>query len=130
MIKMLYAWKDNPDRTPEECEAHYRAVHMELARTAFRGVDGFRALRYNRIRRHMVNNYNTPEAVPEEPDIDAFVELYFDDAQSLQAAFGSPELAAMFDDHVNFMAVDVPKNVRIYELDETTILEVSDAGVS
>jgi uncharacterized protein (TIGR02118 family) len=123
VIKMMYAWRDNPALTPEQCEAHYRAVHMGLARTAFNGVPGFRALRYSRVRRHLVNNYNQPVAVESEPDMDAFVELYFDDEETLQQAFGRPELAAMFADHENFMAVDVPANVHVYQLDETTILE-------
>ena len=123
MIKMLYAWRDNPALTAEQCESHYRTVHMDLARRAFTGVTGFRALRYNRVRRHSVNDYNQPTAEEAQPDIDAFVELYFDDEATLRAAFARPELAAMFDDHENFMAVDVPANVRIYELDETTVLE-------
>jgi uncharacterized protein (TIGR02118 family) len=125
VIKMLYAWRDHPDRTAEECEHHYRTVHMELARRAYTGVPGFRALRYSRVRRHFVNDHNRPEPIEAPPDMDAFVELWFDDRASLEAAFGTPELAAMFDDHVNFMAVDIPANVRIYELDETTILEAS-----
>jgi hypothetical protein len=120
---MMYAWRDNPALTADQCEAHYRTVHMDLARRAFAGVAGFRALRYSRVRRHLVNNYNEPVAQEARPDMDAFVELYFDDAVTLQAAFARPELAVMFDDHENFMAVDVPANVRVYELDETTILE-------
>ena len=130
MIKMLYAWRDHPDRTPEECEAHYRTVHMELARRAFTGVPGFRSLRYNRVRHHHVNHFNrpTPEDAPAE--MDAFVELYFDDEASLQAAFARPELAAMFDDHGNFMAVDVPANVHVYQLDETIVLEAPADGLS
>jgi hypothetical protein len=123
VIKMLYAWRDHPDRTAEECEAHHRTVHMELARRAFTGVPGFRSLRYNRVRRHHVNDFNQPAPVDAPAEMDAFVELCFDDEASLQAAFGRPELAAMFDDHVNFMAVDVPANVHVYQLDETTILE-------
>jgi uncharacterized protein (TIGR02118 family) len=123
MIKMVYTWKDNPALTPAQCEEHYREVHMELARQAYRGAPGFRALRYNRVRRHLVNDFNS--AVPrEEPsDIDAFVELYFDDRASLERAFERPELSKMFDDHENFMAVNTAANVHIYEVDETTILE-------
>ena len=56
-------------------------------------------------------------------DIDAFVELYFDDRASLERAFERPELSKMFDDHENFMAVNTAANVHIYEVDETTILE-------
>jgi hypothetical protein len=83
MIKVVFGWKDHPERTPEECDAHYRAVHMELARRAFDGVDGFRALVYNRVRRHFVNDFNRPEPIQREPDMDAFVELYFDSREQL-----------------------------------------------
>jgi hypothetical protein len=69
LIKMMYAWRDNPALTPEQCERHYRTVHMDLARRAFAGVNGFRALRYSRVRRHLVNYYNQPvaEAAPVRP---------------------------------------------------------------
>jgi len=119
MIKMIYTWRDRPDKSAQECEAHYRAVHMDLARKAFTGVDGFQGLVYNRVRGHLVNDFNQPEAHPEKPDVDAILELYFRDSQSLQAAFGTPELTAMFNDHVNFMDTDSPANIRIYEVDET-----------
>ena len=36
VIKIVFSWQDHPDRTAEECEAHYRAVHMELAKRSFR----------------------------------------------------------------------------------------------
>jgi len=127
VIKMLYAWRDNPALTPEQCEQHYRTVHMDLARTAFTGVEGFRSLRYNRVRRCSVNNFNQRIAEEITPDIDAFVELYFESADALARAFERPELQRLFDDHENFMAVDVPANVRIYDLDETVILEAESS---
>ena len=40
MVKVMFSWKDRSDRTAEACEAHYRAVHLPLAREAFDGVDG------------------------------------------------------------------------------------------
>lgn len=123
MIKMLFAWRDNPALSPEQCERHYRTVHIDLARTAFTGVAGFRSLRYNRVRRASVNNFNQRIAEEVTPDIDAFVELYFENADALARAFERPEVQRLFDDHENFMAVDVPANVHIYELDETVILE-------
>jgi uncharacterized protein (TIGR02118 family) len=119
VVKIVFGWKDHPERTAEECEAHYRSVHMELARSAFEGVDGFGALVYNRVRRHAVNDHNSPEALEREPDMDAFVELFFDSREQLEAAFGRPIMSTLFDDHPNFMEVDVPANVRIYDVEET-----------
>jgi uncharacterized protein (TIGR02118 family) len=119
MVKMIFGWRDRPGMTAQDCEAHYRAVHMNLARAALDGVDGFQGLVYNRVRSHQVNDFNQPQAHPEKPDLDAILELYFRDQDSLQAAFGTPALTAMFDDHVNFMDTESPANIRIYTVDET-----------
>jgi uncharacterized protein (TIGR02118 family) len=122
MVKVMFSWKDRPDRTPEECEAHYRKVHMQLAREAFTGVDGFRRLVYNRVRGHRVNDHNNPVSHPAPADFDAFVELWFESPELMAAAMGRPPLDAMFADHVNFMETDAPANIRIYEVDEDVIL--------
>jgi uncharacterized protein (TIGR02118 family) len=118
LIKLVFSWKDHPDRTAEECDAHYRAVHMVMARKAFDGVEGFRALVYNRVNRHFVNDHNRPEPRERESDMDSYVELYFDSREQLERAFGRPELDAMFADHPNFMEVDVPANIRVYDVEE------------
>jgi uncharacterized protein (TIGR02118 family) len=118
MLKMIYGWRDRPGLTAEQCESHYRNVHMNLARKAYDGVDGFQGLVYNRVRAHLVNDFNQAQPHPEKPDMDCILELYFRDRESLQAALGTPELAAMFADHENFMDTDSPANVRIYEVEE------------
>ncbi len=86
-------------------------------------MPGFRSLTFNRVIRQQVNDYNAREARDVTPDMDAFVELCFDDAATLQAAFARPPLQALFDDHENFMETDVEANIRIYHVDETVILE-------
>jgi uncharacterized protein (TIGR02118 family) len=121
VIKVLYAWRDDPDLGAEACEAHYRANHVRLARAAFDGTPGFVALLYNRVRSAKVNDHNAREGRPVTSDIDAFVELYFTDQASMDAAFAKPELTAMFEDHPNFMETDVEANVRIYEVDELVV---------
>jgi uncharacterized protein (TIGR02118 family) len=121
MIKVVFSWKDHPDRTAEECEAHYRAVHIPLAHAAFDGVEGFRMLRFNRVRRATVNDYNQREPREVEPDIDAWVELYFESAELMAKAFERPHLAALFDDHPNFMECETPANIHVYHVDETVI---------
>lgn len=122
MIKIVFAWRDRRDRSPEECERHYRAVHMPLARKAFDGVPGFVALRYNRVRRFEVNDYNTRPPRAAEPDFHAWVELYFENEDLLAEAFSRPELGALFDDHVNFMETDTPANIHVFHVDEEVIL--------
>jgi hypothetical protein len=37
----------------------------------------------------------------------------------MREAFARPQMAAMFDDHPNFMATDTAANVRIYEVEES-----------
>jgi uncharacterized protein (TIGR02118 family) len=121
MIKVVFTWKDHPERSAEECEAHYRAVHMPLAHEAFDGVEGFRMLRFNRVRHATVNDFNQRAPREVEPDVDAWVELYFDSAELMAKAFERPHLAALFDDHPNFMQCDTPANIRVYHVDETVI---------
>ena len=124
MLKLVYSWKDHPDRSAEECEAHYRAVHMSLARSLYAGVQGFRGLVYNRVRDSFVNDRNRPARVEADRDVDAWVELYFDDRESFEAAARDKDMSVLFDDHVNFMAVDTPGNIRVYEVDETVFFGV------
>lgn len=119
MIKMRFGWRDRPGMSAEECEDHYRTVHMGLARAGFEGVDGFLAVAFERVRSAAVNDFNRPERREVEPDFDAFCEVYFRDAESMQAAFRRPQMAAMFADHVNFMDTESESNVRIYEVEET-----------
>jgi hypothetical protein len=51
VVKVVFGWKDNPALTAQECEAHYRAHHMPMAREAFTGADGFRLLGHPVLRR-------------------------------------------------------------------------------
>jgi uncharacterized protein (TIGR02118 family) len=121
MIKVVFSWRDHPDLGAEECERHYRAVHMPLARAAFDGVPGFVRLAYNRVRSSTVNDFNQREPRAVVPDVDAWVELYFESAGQLEAAFARPALQALFDDHPNFMLCDEAANIRVYRVDEEVI---------
>lgn len=119
MVKIMFGWRDRQDLTAQQCEEHYRNVHMKLATACYDGVDGFQAIVYDRVRSAAVNDFNRPERIEIEPDFDAFCELYFRDPESMQLAFQKPEMQAMFEDHENFMDTDSRSNVRIYAVDET-----------
>jgi len=125
MIKVVFGWRDHPDLGAEVCERHYRTVHMPLAREAFDGVPGFVRLSYNRVRAATVNDFNRREPREVVPDVDAWVELHFASSELLQAAFARPQLQALFDDHPNFMACDVPANIHVYHVDEEVICAAS-----
>jgi hypothetical protein len=101
-------------RATERCT--YRS-----ARAAFDGVEGFRELRFQPCRRETVNDYNRREPREVEPDVDAWVELYFESAELMQRAFERPQLGELFDDHPNCMQCDTPANIRVYHVDETLI---------
>jgi uncharacterized protein (TIGR02118 family) len=121
MIKVVYAWRDRTALGAERCEQHYLSNHVQLARKAFVGTPGFRALVYNRVRETRVNHYNARTSVRVEPEMDAFIELYFDDLESMEQAFKQPTLTAMFEDHENFMETETSANVHIYYVEETLV---------
>jgi hypothetical protein len=122
MVKTVFTWRDNPGLSAEECEAHYRTVHMALARSAYTDMDGFIALVYNRVRQHSVNDSNVPIARPTPTDVDAYCELWFRDHDSMSRGFDHPALALMFADHCNFMDTERQANIHIYDVEETVIL--------
>ncbi len=127
MVKLVSMWKRNPDKTEEECEDHYLKVHTELAKKALANVPGFRKYVQNKVISQAINNYNdtaNPEQV--EPDYDRFVEIYFDDAESLEKALDTPEMRACYKDHPNFMNTKIPRNLVIYEVLEVIPLEKND----
>ena len=121
MINVVFGWKDHPDLGAEECERHYRAVHMPLARAAFDGVPGFVRLVYKRVRAATVNDFNRREPRSVEPAVDAWVELTFASSEHMAAAFDRPQLQALFADHPNFMACDIPANIHVFHVDEEVI---------
>ena len=122
MIKMRFAWRDRPGLSAAQCEEHYRTVHMGLARSAFENVDGFVAVVYERVRGAAVNDFNKPERRAVVPDVDASCDVYFRDEESMRRAFERPQMAAMFEDHENFMDTESLANVRIYDVEETVFL--------
>ena len=124
MIKFLFTWKNNPDLTEEQCDQHYRTVHTELALKGFRKATGLRSYVQNKVVKHTLVNYNECDnPVEAEPDFDRFVELYFDDRESMEKTFSLPEIKACFEDHKNFMDVNIPANLKIYEVIEEIPLE-------
>lgn len=130
MIKVVYSWRDRAELGAQQCERHYLSSHVHLAREAFVGTPGFRALVYNRVREARVNHFNARASVAVEHDMDAFIELYFDDLESMDEAFKQPTLTAMFEDHENFMETETAANVHIYFVDETLVAGSVPTGVA
>lgn len=84
-IKRMSFLRRREDVTPEKFAHEWQAVHGPLVRE----LPGLRGYRQN-----LVVGRESPKGVPVEWDgwpIDGVVELWFDDVQSLDAAFASPQ---------------------------------------
>lgn len=124
MYKLLITWKRNPKISEEETEQHYLGTHTAMGRAIYNSdTPGFRAYVQNRVVGHWVHDFNSPEPRHREPDFDRFIEVYFDDEESLNAAFASPEMADAFGDHPNFMDTECEASIRIYEVEEVIASE-------
>jgi uncharacterized protein (TIGR02118 family) len=134
VVKLVFLWRHHPERTPEECRAHYRDVHAALGIECFKDAPGFRGLIQNWVVSHTVHDYNAKQGTPAEPEFDGMVELYFDDRESLDRAMAAGPTDATFADHANFMDVETQATLKVYELEESIILQrdfrarTSDAG--
>jgi uncharacterized protein (TIGR02118 family) len=78
MLKFIVVLCRRPDLSVEEFQDYFRRVHGPLAEQ----LPGLR--RY-------VRNYPAPDPVRSRPAWDCVVELYFDDQESMEAAWSSAE---------------------------------------
>lgn len=78
MVKFIVVLFKRPDRTFEEFRRYLADVHGPMAER----IPGLR--RY-------VQNHRANDPTRKHPGWDAIVELYFDDRQSLEAGWRSPE---------------------------------------
>jgi uncharacterized protein (TIGR02118 family) len=81
MLKFMVVIYRRPDLTYAEFRRHLEEVHGPLAKN----LPGLR--RY-------VQNYVCDDPMRKLPDWDAIIELYFDDRDSMEAAWASPQGAA------------------------------------
>lgn len=81
MLKFMVVLYRRMGSTPEEFRRHLERVHGPLARR----LPGLRKYK---------QNYVCADAKRKPPAWDAIVELYFDDWESMEAAWASPEGAA------------------------------------
>lgn len=115
MYKVVFMWKDKPDRTVEELDRHYLEEHTPIVLRKIAELPGFRGYIQNRVIESHAHDFNSLQARRADADFDRSVELYFDDEASMRAVSMNPEA---FTDHVNFMDVDRPSSLRVYVVDE------------
>jgi uncharacterized protein (TIGR02118 family) len=85
LIKRMSLLRRRPDVSPERFKHEWRVEHARLVRQ----VSGVRGYRQN-----LIVGREVPKGAPvgyEDLPVDGIVELWFDDAKSLDAAFASPE---------------------------------------
>lgn len=124
MYKVIATFKRNPQLTAEECDNYYRSFHTTLGRRLCESIPGFRKYVQNRMISTIVTDFNNADqAHPGEGDFDWAIEFHFDRAEDLAKAFASPEMKACFADHINFMDINIPGNIKTYEVQEFMALE-------
>lgn len=109
MIKRVSILTRKPSYTTEAFAKHWLDVHGPLARK----VPGIR--RY--VQNHIAEATRHPDLPPAAQQVDGVVEMWFDDRQSMEAALGSPEARAMFDDGTLFI-----ETVSSFIVDEKVVI--------
>ena len=91
MIKLVYCITKKPGMTDGEFSRYWKDVHGPIGAR----IPGLRRL----IQSHRI----TVKGDKYQPDYDGVAELWFDDAQSMLSARGTPEWEASVQDEVNFI---------------------------
>jgi len=81
MLKFMVVLYRRPDLTPEQFRRHLEQIHAPLAQ-ALPGL------------RKYIQNYVCDDPQRKHPGWDAIVELYFDNRDTMEAAWASPQGAA------------------------------------
>jgi len=81
MLKFMVALYRRPDLAPAQFRKHLEEIHAPLAKN----LPGLRRYKQN----HIVSDPKRPH-----PGWDAIIELYFDNRESMEAAWASPQGAA------------------------------------
>ena len=81
MLKFMVVLYRRPDLTPTQFRQHLETVHAPLAKN----LPGLRGYKQNHV---------SPDPRREHPGWDAIIELYFDNRESMEAAWSSPQGAA------------------------------------
>jgi len=81
MLKFIVVLYRSPDLTPEQFRQHLEQIHAPLAKN----LPGLRKY---------IQNHVGDDRKRKHPGWDAIIELYFDDRESMEAAWASPEGAA------------------------------------
>jgi EthD domain len=118
-------WKNNPRRTPEECESHYVNQHTRLALASIDAGSGLRRYVQNRVTACTWHNFNSPQPELGQADFDRYIELYFDDASAMERSFAETDMSAIFADHENFMDTEIAGSLRVYQIEETVVVDTS-----
>jgi uncharacterized protein (TIGR02118 family) len=81
MLKFMVVLYRRPDLTPAQFRHHLETIHGALAKN----LPNLRKYKQNHV---------TPDPTRKHPGWDAIIELYFDNRESMEAAWSSPQGAA------------------------------------
>ena len=81
MLKFMVVLYRRPDLTPAQFRHHLETIHAPLAK-ALPGLKKY------------AQNHVTPDSKRNHPGWDAIIELHFDDRETMEAAWASPQGAA------------------------------------
>jgi len=125
MIKVLMAWRDNPNRTVEECDAYYLGEHTRASVASLSKAPGFLAYIQNRVTAARAHDFDAVEDRPAEPLFNRMVEIYFDSRENYEkATSANPEqMRAVHATHHLYMDVNIPASIIVYELEEVVALQ-------
>jgi uncharacterized protein (TIGR02118 family) len=118
MVKVMFTWRNKPGMSEEETDRYYREVHTPIAVEAFGRTPGFRAYVQNKVLRYGVQDYADTKTRPASAPFDRFIEVYFKDMEHMRRAFRSPTMRKPVADHPNFMKLDTPASIGVFELEE------------
>ena len=111
MVKLIGVVIRRPDLTHEECIRYWREVHGPLA------------LQLPGLRRYVQNPAVTRPG--RDPKVDGFAEVWFDDEESLRAAFRSEIGRQVTEDEANFVDRE-----RAYGVIVTEVMMLEESATS
>lgn len=100
MVKTVTLLNRRVDLTPEQFHSYWRDVHGPLVLA----IPGVR--RYVQCRPFTVTDA--------APSYDGIAEVWYDDVESMQRAFSSPEYARLLADEINFMGSATSDTVFLF----------------
>ena len=107
MVKIIYCITKKPGMSEDEFHRYWKQTHGPIA------------ARIPGLRRYVQSHTHPSSAKMWRSSFDGAAEVWFDDMASLEAALGSPEIAAAMEDEKNFID---HSNVALFLTEEHVVV--------